>query len=317
MKKILVILALIFGHSTVSFAQQCNYPEIEGTEYRVPSKFAKYVKNDFLAYPDRFLLDQGTLEDYTSLISNPFKVTKTNSVTHSSADYKGYLSKHRFKDVVLDGKAYHTDSYYNIEVTTSDCQKFYFDPSYKDLEKLQYDFVRTDGQPITIKNYFDFLGNSVAKLDIKTTSEYDRFEKKSLVETEYFKQYLIRGYFDKSNNKINPIQIYLDTVAFSKLEGSDKTRSWNNIRLAKDTDANSHEVTQISYNSDCKPERISTYGCVLDETIGINVSEQFLRKHKDGFELKLIGDHSFEKEISGDVVRSFLKEVDKLKKSKK
>lgn len=316
MRKVLVTLALIFGYSTISFAQQCNYSEIEGTEYRVASKFAKYVKNDFDAYPDRESHKQGTLEDYVSLISNPFKVTNTNSLTYSSASYKSYLSDHRFRDVVVDGKAYYTDAYYNIEVTTSDCQKFYFDPSFKELKSLQYDFVRTDGQPITTKNYFDFLGDNVTKLDIKTTSEYDRFEKKSLVKTDYFKQYLIRGYFDKNKNKFESIQVYLDTTAFTRVMGSDKDRSWNNIRLAKDTDANSHEVVQISHDADCSSKNRDLFGCTLKETIGVDVSEQFLRKHQDGFDLKLVGDHSFEKEISGDVVKSFLKEADKLKSSK-
>lgn len=316
MKKVLITVALIFGYSTISFAQQCGYSEIEGTEYRVADKFAKYVTNDFDAYPDRESYKQGTLEDYRSLINNPFKVTNRNSLTQSSPSYKTYLKEHRFRDIVVDGKAYYTDAYYNIEVTTSDCQKFYFDPSYKGLDSLQYKFVRTDGQVITTKNYFEFLGDNVTKLDIKTTSEYDRFEKKHLVKTDYFTQYLIRGYFDKSKNKFDSIQVYLDTTAFTKVMGSDRDRSWSNIRIAKDTDANSHEVTQITHDADCSAKNKDIFGCILRETIGVDVSEQFLRKHKDGFDLKLIGDHSSEKEISGDVVKSFLKEADKLKSSK-
>lgn len=315
MKKLFLALFVILSCSSIAFADQCNYSNINGIEYKVSDKYAQYVKNDFHAYPDKDWYEQGTLGDYRSLVNNPFKVTSTDSVTYSSAHNKTFLSKHRFKDVSMDRKAYSTDSYYNIEVTTSDCQKFYFDPGFKDLKGLQYKFVRVDGKPITSKNYFDFLGDSVKRLDIKTTSEYDRFEKKFLVKTDYFKQYLIRGYFDQSKKKFDAIQIYLNTTAFTKEIGSNRERSWNNIRIAKDTDANSHEVIQISHNVNCPPKDRDTFGCTLKETIGIDVSEQFLRKHREGFELKMMGDHSFEREISADVVKSFLKEVDRLKKS--
>ena len=311
MKKILLGFLLISGCSTIAFADQCYYTDIDGVEYRVSHKYAKYVTNDFQAFPDEPGYKQNDLSDYVSLINLPFKVTRTDAVTLDSLSHETFLSKYRFKDVIVNSKAYYTDAYYNIEVTTSDCKKFYYSPSRKDLKGLQYNFIRKDSKTITSKDYFDFLGESVSKADIKTTSEYDRFEKKTLLKTDYFDQYLIRGMFDQSKKKISSVQIYLDSIVLTKALETEK--SWNNIRLAKDTDANSHEVIQISNKADCADKM---WGCTLYETIGIEVSEQFLRKHKDGFELKMIGDNTFIKEINGDVVQSFLNETDRLKSSK-
>lgn len=311
MKKTLLGFLLIFGCSSLAFADECYYSDIDGIEYRVSDKNARYVTNDFQAFPDEAGYKQNDLSDYVSLINLPFKVTRTDAVTLDSLMYESFSSKHRFGDVIVDNKAYYTDASYNIEVTTSDCKKFYYSPSRKNLKSLQYDFIRKDGKSITSKDYFEFLGKTVIKADIKTTSEYDKFEKKTLLQTDYFDQHLIRGLFSQDKKKFSSIQIYLDSTVLTK--ALEEERSWNNIRLAKDTDANSHEVIQISNKADCADKM---WGCTLHETIGIEVSEQFLRKYKDGFELKMIGDNTFIKEINGDVVQSFLNETDRLKSSK-
>lgn len=314
MKRTFWAFLVISSFSSIAFADECYYSDTEGVEYRVSDGKAKYIRNDFQAFPDidGFDTKQRDLSSYDSLIKMPFKVTKTDARTADSLKYLGFLSKHRFGDVVVDNKAYITDAYYNIQITTSDCKKFYYDPSRKSLKSLQYDFIRTDGKTITSKNYFDFLGKAVREAEIKTTSEYDKFEKKTLLKTDYFDRYLIRGMFDQTNKKSSFIQIYLDTTVLTKALAEE--RSWNNISVAKDTDGNSHQVVQISRKPDCSDTKL--FGCTLHETIGIDVSEQFLRKHKDGFELKMIGSNTFVKEINGDVVKSFLDEIDRLKNSK-
>lgn len=313
MKKKLFAMLLMTGLSTLALAEDCNYGGIDGIEYKVLDSHARYIKNDFAAFPQQESYKQGELSDYASLINNNFKVTSTNYVTKASTYYEPINRPYRFKDAVVGGKAYLIDSFYNIEVTTSDCQKFYFDPGYHDLERLKTKIKRSDNAEITEKNYFEFMGDSIKKTSIKTTSEYDKFEKKTLVKTDYFKQYLIRGNFDQNKNKFSGIQIYLDTIAYTKgVDGRD--RSWNNISVAKDTDGNSHDVIRIAHNVDCSGSR--TFGCTLKETLGIDVSEQFLRKHRNGFELKLVGTHSFVTEIHADVIQSFLKEADRLKNSK-
>lgn len=311
MKNRLLAFFLMISFSSVAFAEQCNYDQIKGQDYKVLDKHARFVKNDFDAYPDKESYQQGTLNDYASLINNNFKVTSTNHVTKASSYYEPINRPYKFKDIVVGGKAYLVDSLYNVEVTTSDCQKFYFDPSYTDLESLKTKIGRSDNADITEKNYFDFMGDSIKKSSIGTTSQYDKFEKKTLVKTDYFKQYLIRGSFDQDKNRFSAIQIYLDTVTFTKGIGGSADKSWNNIRVAKDTDGNSHDVIQIAHNVDCSGSK--TLGCTLKETLGIDVSEQFLRKHRNGFELKLVGSNSFVTEIHADVIQSFLKEADRLK----
>lgn len=314
MMRILLGLLLILDSSSIAFADECYYSDTPGVEYNVSDKGARYITQNFQAFPDldKFDPKQRDLKSYDSLVNLPFKVTKTNATTLDSMKYAGFLSKYRLGDVVVDNKAYITDAFYNIQVTTADCKRFYYDPSRKKLESLQYDFIRTDGKTITSKNYFDFLGKAVTKANIKTSSEYDKFEKKTLLKSDYFDRYLLRGMFDQTNKKSSVIRIYLDTTVLTKALAEE--RSWNNINIAKDTDGNSHQVVQISRKPDCSVTKL--WGCTLYETIGIDVSEQFLRKHKDGFELKMIGSNTFVKEINGDVVKSFLEEIDRLRSIK-
>lgn len=312
MKIFSLMLLVVSSIPSIAFANECYYSDTNGVEYKISDKAARYVTNDFQAFPDREGYNQRDLKYYDSLLNKPFKVTKTEATTLDSVKYSSFLSKYRLGDIVVDNKAYITDAFYNIQLTTSDCQKFYYDPSRKNLKSLQYDFIRTDGKTITSKNYFDFLGKAVREANIETSSEYDKFEKKTLLKTDYFDQYLIRGMLDKTNKKSSNIQIYLDTTVLTKALAEE--RSWNNISVAKDTDGNSHQVVQISRNPDCSSTKL--FGCTLHETIGIDVSEKFLRSHLNGFELKMIGSNTFVKEINGDVVKSFVNEIDRLKSLK-
>ena len=51
----------------------------------------------------------------------------------------------------------------------------------------------------------------------------------------------------------------------------------------------------------------------MKETIGVDLSEQFLKKHKNGFEMKLSGKKTLVLAVSGDVVNAFLTELNKAK----
>lgn len=314
MKKIVLSLFLLGSVSSTAIANVCDYSSIEGIEYKVKDRYAKYVKNDFKAFPDKEWISQGALEDYLPLIKNPFKVTDTLAVTRASESYRTFLSDFRFKDIVVDGHAYYTDAYFNVEVTTSNCEKFYFDASGIDLDSFKYKFDRNDNKPITVKNYFDFLGGVLEPSEIEAKSKYDEFEGKTIVKTDYFDNYLIRGYYDSSKKKYDFIQVYIDLTSFTKSPNSTEERTFNFIRLAKDTDTKSHNVIQISHDVECTPNSI--LGCSLKEAIAVDVDENFLRKHKNGFRLKLIGNYSVEEEIIGDVVKAFLDETDQLRRSK-
>lgn len=312
MKKILLALS-VTAIATPALADECSYNDIQGTEYRISDKYANYVTNNFQVYPDVEDYKQGDKSLYVSLVTHPFKVTNTKVVTKESSRYdEPMFEGYRYSDVNLDGKAYFIDRHYNIEVTTSDCHKFYFDPAYLDFKDFEYDFVRTDGASLTKQNYMKFLENALKKSDIQAKSEYDKFEKSYKVKTDYFDQYLIRGNFNEKTKKYDFVQLYLDTVQHVKpSEGS-----INMYQVAKDTDGNSHKVLTIDSSVDCSSSFASTVGCTVKQPLGIDLTEDFLRKHKDGFELKLLATKPFVQEVSGDVVKAFLAETDILRNKK-
>lgn len=146
--------------------------------------------------------------------------------------------------------------------------------------------------------------DALIKKEINTNVDYDKFDKNYIIKTDYFNNYMIRGYYD-ANKKDKFIQIYTD-IHFSG--------DWRFFDTAKDEYGDTHEVVRIDQKADCKP-RSYTSECFLTETIGISVSEKFLKENKNGFSMKIYGKKSIVLDISGDVIQSFLKEVDKLRRS--
>lgn len=306
--KYLSLAFVILGLSPTAFANQCNYESIGGVEYELTDLTKKYVTNNFIYNPNLEDYQQLDKSLYTSLVQNPFKVTKTDIITKSSKDYEGFLSHHRYTDVDFNNKAYKMDGLYNIEVTTKDCKKFYYAPRYKSFDDFKTDLKRTDNLPVTSTNYTDFFKSSLIKPEIQTSQEYDKFEKKVKVRTDKFKNYFIRGNFDTTKNKYDFIQLYL---TFNKMPKTDKSAYGTYIRTALDTDGNAHDVVMISSEiDDCKSEVL---GCVITNDIGIDLTESFLRKYSDGFELKIMDSKPFVISVSKDVIQSFLNTTDDLK----
>ncbi|HCA5312811.1 MULTISPECIES: hypothetical protein [Acinetobacter] len=297
------LLTFLFSTVTsiVYAGNDCGYSELTGTEYQITDQFKKYVTNSFDAFPKKNDYSQGSIRDYQSLNENSFKILNTGIRTLPSERYlQSFLSSYRFRNIDLDGTAYNLDKSFNTEVITSDCKKFYLDPGLT-LKDIEYQIKRTDGQPIGKKDYFDLLGAAIEKKTIGVSSQYDKFEKRVEIKTEYFDKYLIRGYYDPSVKKVDFIQIYTDLTFIG---------DWGNISSSKDTDSQVHKVTRIDTNVDCKSKVL---GCVLTETIGVDVTEQFLKNHKKGFEIKLMGKQSKVLSINGDVVTAFLEELNRVK----
>lgn len=306
--KYLSIVFVMLGLSSTAFANECNYESIGGVEYEINNWKKPYVTNDFQYDTTLDDYKQSDKSKYESLIQNPFKVSKTDVITKTSEDYKGFLSDNRYTDVNFDDKAYKMDGLYNIEVTTKDCKKFYYSPRYKSFKEFESDFKRTDNLLITPTDYTDFFKSSLVKIDIQTSKEYDKFEKKVKVRTDKFKDYLIRGNFDTTKNKYDFIQLYF---TFKNIPKIYKSAYGTYIRTALDTDGNAHDVVMISSEvDDCKSEFL---GCIITNDIGIDLTESFLRKHSDGFELKVMDSKPFVISVSKDLVRSFLNATNELK----
>jgi hypothetical protein len=298
MKSKFLLTVLFSTLTSLAYAEdKCGYSQLAGTEYQITDDFKKYITNSFDAFPNRQDYQQGSINDYQSINNNNFKILNTSVRTVPS---QGYLtSNYRYSELNLDGAAYILDKSFNTEVLTSDCKKFYMDSS--SFKTIQYAIKRADLQPITKKDYFDLIGSAIEKKTIGASSQYDKFEKQVEIKTDYFDRYLIRGYYNPTTKKLNFAQIYA-TLTFMD--------DWGSISSAKDTDAQPHRVTKIDSNADCKSKIL---GCFMKETVGIDVSEQFLRKHKNGFEIKLSGKKSTILSVSGDVVTAFLNELNRVK----
>lgn len=307
-KKISIFIALL-SLSPISFADECNYNSIQGVEYELSDLSKKYVTNDFQFNPTLEDYEQSDESEYRSLIYNPFKVTRTDVITKDSDKLRGFLNKYRYEDINIDYKAYRRDKLYNVEVTTKDCKKFYYSPSLSRFSDFKSDFKRYDGTPITIQNYYDFFKGSINKIQIETSQQYDKFEKKIKVKTDFFDRYLIRGNFNILKNKYDFIQLYLQTSKSTKLN---KSPYFDFNTKALDTDGNSHDITEISSEIDeCKNDFL---GCVIYRDMAIDLSENFLRNHQNGFELKIMDIDPYVISVSNDVVQSFLNTTNKLRR---
>lgn len=304
MKKIAIIgLALLAP--IAAYADTCGYEDLSGTEYRITDKNKEYVFNDFVVNPnrDKFGIGQRSDRNYKSLRNNAFKVLSTDYVTIDSTAYKNKPTSKRYREIVIDGKAYTQDRYFNIELITSDCVKYYHAPN-GIKEHFDYKFQKTDGTANTIQDFSTFLGKSIQGAQVKATSKYDAFDKLYEVKTDFFKDQMIRGYLDSEKKDAAKIQVYMSLVFLDK---------WGFVDTAKDRNGVSHEVTTIDKNVDCSGKRLGL-GCMLTETVGVTVDEDFLRKNTSGFELKLSGKQSKVVFVSGELVMAFLKELDDLRK---
>lgn len=302
----LFLVGLMAMYSSFTYAEiennssdNCNYHDIKSDEYRISESKKRYITNNFLKDPNLEDYQQRNY-NYDDLANNSFKFYKSTETKESLKYRQEYLESFRFRDIDLDNNTYIIDMSYNIEVITNNCQKFYYEP--EDYRLFKYSFIRNDGREISVNDYKQSLSDALIKKEINTTVNYDKFDKNYTIKTDYFKNYMIRGYYD-INKKNKFIQIYTD-IHFSG--------DWHFFDTAKDEYGDTHEVTRIDQEADCKP-RSYTDKCFLTETIGISVSEKFLRKNKNGFSMKIYGKKSIVLDISGDVVQSFLKEVDKLK----
>jgi hypothetical protein len=90
---------------------------------------------------------------------------------------------------------------------------------------------------------------------------------------------------------------------------------WGFISNALDTDGVSHDVVKISSDTDCSHSDL--LGCKLTETIGVALTEKFLNKYINGFEIKVYGTKEKIIKVSGEAVKGFVSGIEKAKKMAK
>lgn len=307
MKKLILACALGLSLSANTQAEytgyDCQYDAINGQEYIISDASKRYVTNNFYKYADRKDYQQERSNDrvYDSLRQYPFKIVETGLVTKSTEGYGGFLGEFRYTDFTHNGEAYTVDKLYNTEVITSDCQTFYYQ-SGDTLTSFTYATRRIDGSDVTMSDFKNFLGEALVKKQVDASTVYDKFERAYNIRTEKFDDYFIDGWYGRDSKKLTSVKIF--TQISNERAGYRYT--------AKDTNGNTHkvEVLQVDLNY------LEVAGLFLHkEMIAIDVNEEFLKKNRAGFDLKVSDGLANNRiiKISGDVVQAFLDELQAVK----
>lgn len=281
----------------------CVFSSIDSKSYKLSESGAKYVTNNFFynANSDRGQLNK---EKYTSLRTQNFKILQTGMVTAKDMNKrKSYLSLWRYKEASIDDIPYIKDNAYSTKIVTEDCSIFYLSgaiPIFSILSAI----LNKDGSKINGSDVLKLVGDApLKKKSFDPIIDYDKFTKSTKIRTPYFNDHFLRGTLYKNTKEIKSIQLYVNLIFFD---------NWGFVDTAVDTDSNTHKVVKIASNTDC-----SGMSCKLTETIGVSLSEEFLRNNQDGFEIQCVGRRKQVVKVSGIMVKSFLNGIEKAKSRNK
>ncbi|QUV69064.1 hypothetical protein [Acinetobacter baumannii] len=305
MKKILIVGLLGFGFTASAYANTCNYEQIKSSEYQLTDLSKKYVTNSFFIDPDKDMLASVHRNEkgYKALKENKFKVFETGVVTKYHDRFIKTGVKNFTEDLVVNGKAYTLNKSLSTKLITSNCEIYYLNLDRPIDEKfIGFTFLKVDNSPADSASLQEIVGKALQVKDTSATVAFDRFEKIVNIKTKDFDNMLLRGTYSPTTKKLLTAQLYLNTSFIGK---------WGNIQIAYDADGNTHEVVKNDRDADCSNRYMD---CKLSEVVGVSLSEPFLRKNKNGFELKLKGQQDRIIKVPSDIVVSFLDGLDAAKK---
>lgn len=308
MKKILAVGVLGLGVVTGVYAKTCDYDQIKSNEYQLTDLSKQYVMTKFFIDPDKdmFARVQRDAKKYVNLKDSKFKVLESGVATKYNERLKTGLKSYRFSDITIDGKAYVLDKSLSTKFVTPNCEVFYLNLENPiDTRTWGASFLKADNSPADTASLLEMVGKSLQPKDTSATVTFDRFEKIVNIQTKEFNNMLLRGIYNPDSKKTSLVQLYLDATFIG---------NWGGIKLAYDTSGSTHEVVLINHDADCSNKYM---GCRLKETLGVTLSEDFLRKNQNGFELKLKGKQDKIIMVSSDLVGSFLGGLNQAKKDYK
>jgi len=291
------------GRYSQSIDKSCHFEKMPGKAYLISPEFKKYVSVYFFYDAEKEKVYQDDESRYVPLVAQMFKVVETGVITQEDTlSRQPYLSEHRYTEGDIKGIPYTIDKAFSTKLVTEDCSIFYLNGG-ATVKSLLFSVVAADGSSITEDDVLVLYGSEpLERKSMDTTIEYDRFEKQLKLSTPYYNDMLIRGSVNTKNQSVSYLQLYLNLVFLDK---------WGFISNAVDTNGVRHEVVKISTDTDCSYSDM--LGCKLTETIGVTVSEEFLNKNRDGFELKVFGTKEKIVKVSSHMVESFLSGLNKAK----
>lgn len=294
MKKLLLSV-LSIGITTSVYAN-CNYDQINSPEYKVDEITSKYMSNSFVLSEKTGLFSRSlNNRQYADFANSNLKVSRTNVPTK----YTQELYRSKTDNVVIGGKSYTRDRYVTTEFITPSCKTIYYMGGMP-----KNDILKANGEKLDDQDQLHIFGGSITPVSIKAKSRYDEFDGMYSLSTDMFDDnYLIRGNYNKKTGQLVVLQIYLKNLSFT---------GWSHFKSARDTNGGSYSVTQIDNDVDCSSKSVGL-PCKITEVVGINITENLLRENPNGFKLKLYGKQEIIIEISPEVIKPFLEELDKIK----
>lgn len=271
----------------------CQYQSLAQTEFKVAAGQGDWIKYYVLFDKGRKQTYQTPVTGYNSLLTQPFKVVGTDATTVETEN-DARVGHYKFEDIELAGRLFKLNKSYYTKVMTQDCSVYYMSMAPRDIKVA---LTRQEGSTLSNEDFKQFYGGtSLQAISSKATVNYDNFEKHYKVETPIFNDLLLRGTVLKETGLEVALQVYT-TVSFSG--------EWANLDRAFSEDGERLTLTRIASNPDCSGTQFNL-PCRLDETVGVNVSREFLEKNRDGVELKLSGQDSTVIYVPGPLIISLL-----------
>lgn len=276
----------------VAGTEGCEYNSISNTEYQVNPEYATSVQVSSMFDPNRKDIYQTPVSGYDDLKTRPFKIVATGVSTVETTNNlrSGSIE---YQHVSVDGKLYRRASPYYTKVVTDNCSVYYLEFQPKQIRTF---FSKTDGLTINDTDIRSFYGDMLSEIRATATIEYDRFEKLYKVSTPVFDGLLLRGAVKETDGAEIAIQAYTSAMFLD---------DWGNISRAIDSNGESLSVTVIKNEPDCTGVKYGL-GCTLEETVGVNLTREYLERNINGIEIKLAGQKEKIIEIPSGLIKSLL-----------
>lgn len=284
-------------------SKNCGYENILGDEFRLSDSFAEYASNMFFFDATRTGgMDQLNSKAYKSLATQKFKILKTAVITaQAKLAREPYLASFRYNEVVLNDSLYKIDKGYSTKVVTQDCSIFFFKVG-NTPDHIETSILQANNTKLTTDQFINLTGPmSLVSVDTSPEIELDRFTKQYKVKTVYFDDMLLRATLDGVTGELVFAQLYTDITFYG---------DWGSITNAVDTNATHHDVTKIDTDADCSSKFT---GCRLTETVGVTLSEQYLKNNQNGFDLRFQGTKTREVTVHGSLVQSLLEGLESVR----
>ena len=291
---VLIILTGCAGNSPEIYqsgdSKTCSYDKIQGKSFKYTGEM-EYI-DLYFKYDPNVEFEPNIPINYNSIKFNNFKILQTGLITEYNIKHnrEPMFANFRYNEDIIGEYAYKYDSGYSTKIVTADCKIYYLNK--EKISEYKKDIKNSDNTELNGQDLLDIIGEKpLKKLEFESDITYDKFTKVNAVTTPYLNNMAIRGNF--SNKEVKFIQLYTNLYFIDK---------WGFVKNAVDTNGVYHDVTKISTDTSC-----SNTGCTLTETIGIDLSLDFLKNNQNGFEIKAFGTREKIINVPSVMIKSFLK----------